>query len=299
MKINVLKTAFNKAALAALALAGFAAAPAGAQNPNYTPGDLVLYFLQFGGSQTVMVNLGAAFGYRDATVNNLNFINIGGSLTGAGSAGYSSTWYEDPTIFWGLAAVRSNSTSTTAQLNGDPGRTLYVSAPRTAVGSDGVVSSPIWVVDSGGSMTSGANNIIQMQNRLETQSLTTTLIESTAVSNVDNQNLFNILGSPTGSFVVFPGGAIQGFGAGSFGTIGGQAAEGALDLNRILATQAPAGTVFDSAVPILEGTYEGTFIISKTGSVSYIAPVPEPTTMALLGGSVVFGLIRRRRTQRD
>ncbi len=98
MKTNVLKTAFNKAALTALAVTGFAVAPAGAQNPNFAPGDLLLYFIQFGGSQTVPVNLGAAYGYRDATANSLNFINIGGTLTGTAPAGaaYPADWYDDP-----------------------------------------------------------------------------------------------------------------------------------------------------------------------------------------------------------
>ena len=295
MKINVLKTAFNKAALAALALIGFAAAPAGAQNPNYAPGDLLLFFQQFSGTQAVMVNLGAATTYRDATANNLNFVNISGSLTGVGSAGYSSTWYEDPTIFWGLAAVRSNSTSS-ALTNGEAGRTIYISAPRIGVGTTGEASSAPWTVDSNGSMTSGSSNIIQMQNRLEVQSVTNTLIEGTAPSFVDDWNPFNILGTPTDSFGIFPGGAVQAFGGGSFGTIAGENAEGALDLNRILAVS-PVGTIEPGTVR--EGQYQGTFIISNTGSVSYIAPVPEPSTFALLGGSIVFGLIRRRRAQRD
>jgi hypothetical protein len=298
MKINVLKTAFNKAALAALALAGFAAAPAGAQNPNYAPGDLLLFFQQYSGTQTVMVNLGAATAYRDATANNLNFVNISGALTGAtpGGAAFGSTWYEDPTIFWGLAAVRSNSTSTTALTNGEAGRTIYISSPRIGVGTTGEASSALWTVDSNGSMGTGSSNIIQMQNRLATQSVTTTLIEGTGASYVDDWNLFNILGTPTDSFGIFPGGAVQAFGVGSFGTIAGENAEGALDLNRILAAS-PSGTVEPGT--LREGQYQGTFIISDAGSVSYIAPVPEPSTFALLGGSIVFGLIRRRRAQRD
>ena len=299
MKTNVLKTAFNKAALTALAVTGFAVAPAGAQNPNFAPGDLLLYFIQFGGSQTVLVNLGAAYGYRDATANSLNFINIGGTLTGSTPAGaaYPADWYDDPTMFWGLAAVHSNSTSTTAQVNGDPGRTIYVAASRTGVGTDGTAESPVWVVDSGGSMTTGSNGIIQMQNRLEVASVTNTLVEGTGSSFVDNQNLFNINGDPTVSFSVFPGGTMGRFNTGTFGTIGGETAEGALDLYRILATTAPVGTVVEPGNSALEGTYEGTFIISQTGSVSYIAPVPEPATVALLAGSAIFGLVRRRRVR--
>ena len=299
MKINVLKTAFNKAALAALALAGFAAAPAGAQNPNYAPGDLLLFFQQFGGTQTVMVNLGAATMYRDATANLLNIVNISGALTGATPAGaaFGSTWYDDPTIFWGLAGVFNNSTSSTTVTNGDPGRTLYVSRNRNLVGTEGTTSSTPWSVGSSTDMTTVANGIIGQNNRMETQSVTAILVEPTSTSNIDQQNLFNISGTPTSSFSVLASGGVQGaFGPGSLGTFGGVAAEAGLDLYRILAVS-PTGTVEPGT--LRTGHYQGTFVIEQDGDVSYIAPVPEPSTFALLAGSAIFGLIRRRRSQRD
>jgi hypothetical protein len=301
MKINVLKTAFNKAALAALALIGFAAAPAGAQNnPNYAPGDILLFFQQFGGTQTVMVNLGAATTYRDATANIMNIVNIGSTLSGtvgSGGAGYGATWYDDPTIFWGLAGVRSNSTSGTTVTDGDPGRTLYVSRERASLGTEGVVGATPWTVGTDGAMTTAANSIIQQVNRMETASVTTTLIEGTASSNIDGQNLFNILGTPTSSYGTFTSGGVQGdFGPGLLGTFGGVAAEAGLDLFRLLAVS-PAGTVEPGT--LRTGQYQGTFVIEQDGDVSYIAPVPEPSTFALLAGSAIFGLIRRRRSQRD
>lgn len=299
MKINVLKTAFNKAALAALALIGFAAAPAGAQNnPNYAPGDLLLFFQQFGGTQTVMANLGAATTYRDATGPLLNIINIGGALTGATPAGanFGATWYDDPSIFWGLAGVRSNSTSTTTVTGGDPGRTLYVSRERASLGTEGFAFATPWTVGGDTAMTTAANNIIQQVNRMETSSTTITLVDPTAFSNVDGQNLFNITGTPTTSFGTFTSGGVQGdFGPGSLGTFGGVAAEAGLDLFRLLAVS-PAGTVEPGT--LRTGQYQGTFVIDQAGSVSYIAPVPEPATLSLLAASVIIGLARRRRAQR-
>jgi hypothetical protein len=284
-------------ALSAAALCGITAGPAMAQNPNYAPGDIVLFFQQFGGSNTVMLNVGAATTFRDATSNILSIANIG-SLLSDGTNGFGSSWYDTSSLWWGAAGVRSNSTSTTSQTDGDPGRTLYVSRNRTAVGTEGSAGSSAWVVDSNGSMTTGANGIIAMANRMETTSMTTTLVEGTSASNIDNQNLFNILGSPTTSFGVLPSGGVQGnFGAGSFGTFGGVAAEGALDLYRILATTAPVGTVTDGVTPAREGTYEGTFVIDQTGDVSYILqPIPEPTTMgATLFLGLAAGAMRRRR----
>lgn len=95
----------KKTALAALFAFSTTASQLFAQNLNYAPGDLLLYFQQFGGTQTVMVNLGTAFSYRDRTANNLNFINIGGTLTGSvvsGGAAFPANWYDDPTIFGAL-----------------------------------------------------------------------------------------------------------------------------------------------------------------------------------------------------
>lgn len=120
-------------------------------------------------------------------------------------------------------------------------------------------------------MTTGASNIIQQDNRMKTQSLTTTLVEGTSASNIDNQNPFNIGGTPTTAFGIFPGGVEAAFGAGSFGTFGGQSAESALDLYRILAvTTAPGQVAIGDGSDLRNGTYEGSFVISQTGDVSFI-----------------------------
>jgi hypothetical protein len=286
---NILSTAILAAAGVALS-----ASSAMAQNPNYAPGDIVLFFQQFGGSNTVALNVGAATTFRDATSNILNIANIG-SLLSNGTTGFGSTWYDTSSLWWGAAGVRSNSTSLSSVTAGDvTGRTLYVSGLRTSLGTEGTAASAGWTVDSNGSMTSGANNIIQMANRMETQSLTTTLVEGTSTSNIDGQNLFNIFGTPTESFGVFPGSVLGSFGPGSFGSFGGVAAEAALDLYRIL--PATPGGVVDPGT-IREGQFQGTFVIEQDGDVSYIVtPVPEPATMvAGLALGAVATLTRRRR----
>jgi hypothetical protein len=144
-------------------------------------------------------------------------------------------------------------------------------------------------------MTTAANGIIAQNNRMETQSLTTTLVEGTGTSNIDQQHLFNIGGTPTSSFSVLASGGVQGdFGAGSFGTLGGVTAEGALDLYRIHAVS-PAGTVEAGTNRL--GQFQGTFVIEQDGDLSYIVtPVPEPATMvAGLALGAVATLTRRRR----
>ena len=77
----------STAVLAALSVVCFNTAKVGAQNLTYAPGDLLLYFMQFGGTQTVMVNLGPAWTYRDATANIMNLVNIGSTLMSAFPSG--------------------------------------------------------------------------------------------------------------------------------------------------------------------------------------------------------------------
>ena len=291
MTKNILSTAI-------LAAAGMALSASSAMaNPNYAPGDIVLFFQQFGGSNTVALNVGAATTFRDTTSNILNIANIGAQLSN-GTTGFGASWYDSTSLWWGAAGVFNNSTSSTTVTNGDPGRTLYVSRNRNLVGTEGTASSTPWSVGSNSDMTTVANGIIGQNNRMETQSVTAILVEPTSTSNIDQQNLFNISGTPTNSFSVLASGGVQGdFGAGSFGSFGGVTAEGALDLYRILAVS-PGGTVEPGTVRA--GQFQGTFVIEQDGDVSYIVtdvvPVPEPATMvAGLALGAVATLTRRRR----
>ena len=289
-----LKNSFKLLSLAALAMSGLGVSSAIAQNPNYAPGDIVLFFQQFGGSNTVMLNVGAGITFRDTAVNLINIANINAELS-SGALGFGATWYDTSSVWWGAAGVRSSSTNLTAQTDGDPGRTIYISQGRSALGVEGSASSPGWLVDSNGSMTTGSNGIIQMANRMETISLTDRLVETTGTSNVDGQNPFNILGNPNTAFGIFPGGVEASFGAGQLGSFGGVAAEGSLDLYRILASTTATGQVeIGDDSDLRNGTYEGSFVISQAGDVSFIV-VPEPTSAMLLGMTALLGGCVRRR----
>ena len=96
----------------AVAVAGvITGASAQAQNPNFTPGDLVLGFRATGGVGSGTV-IEAALGdtatvFRDATTNLLNIVNIGSLLdsTYGIGAGNAIAWYERTDLLFGAAGV--------------------------------------------------------------------------------------------------------------------------------------------------------------------------------------------------
>jgi len=273
-----------------------------AQNANYTAGDLVLYFQNPGGTtgsdQTLYVNLGnTATAFRDATSNLLNISNIGNDLTAA----FGANWFEQDTLYFGLAGVWGSSNISNSLQNGDPSRTIYVSRSRNGVGAAGEADSAAWTVASDGFMTTGSNNMVSQNNVLETQYTTAVAQSPTGTSNIDNQNPFLAPGVQNTAFGAFAGGVQQAFSTGSFGILGAAGdVEGALDLYRIQAKNNISGQS-GLGDPVRTGDYLGTVTIDSTGQVSFLAAVPEPSTFALLGLGVVaaFGFVhfRRRRLQ--
>ena len=93
-----------------------------AQNTNYAPGDLVLYFQKDGGSNTVYANLGnAATLYRGTAAgpgaaNRIDFLDISLELTTAFGAG----WAADDKVYAGLAGVWGTNGASVALQDGDP-----------------------------------------------------------------------------------------------------------------------------------------------------------------------------------
>jgi hypothetical protein len=302
MKLN------NKLAAMLVASMSLAASPSHAA--SYVAGDLVLFFFQEGGSETVYVNLGQAYTYRGAAAGSQDATAIGNILqsrssTQSGSAvtnlgttlttAFGSGWADATNIYAGLAAVRSNSTSTTAAaVNGDPSRTIYTSVSNDLLGNPGGR-----VVATSTGMTTISNGIISMN----TQFLGTDDVLQAAVgdSRIDDQNPFFTAGILGTAFGGFAGGVAQ---AGTTGTLGSYGdvtdVEFALDLHRILATEGGAGTIpggFDSEgnpVPIRTSTYEGTITINSSGVVGFSA-VPEPSSVTLLGLAAGALAFRRRR----
>lgn len=290
---------FKTKALLLSLLAGSALLTAGtakAANSYYAPGDLVLFFQQEGGSNTVYVNLGnTATVFRDATSDLTNIININDQL----NAAFGNTWTQMGNIYAGLAGVwGTNETNRTLQ-NGDPHRTLYVSQSRNGVGTAGVANSSGYTVNTTTGMTNAASDIYAMNNTFETQYDARAVVSPTNVSTIDTNNPFAAPGIQGVAFRTFASGVqqVSDTGVGSFGTIGSYAnLEFALDLYRILGRDDVTNQV---GGPLKEGTYEGTVVIDSAGNVSFTAAVPEPSTWLLFGlgtAWVLYGMRRRRAT---
>jgi hypothetical protein len=253
----------------------------------YAQGDLVLYFFQEGGTQTIYANLGPAHTYRgnaagpQDAVKNLNILNLKSALEQA----FGANWAQENNIYAGLAGVFSASTGTTAIQNGDPNRTLYFSMPNNLVDEVGNRTFA-----SSGGMTTAANGIISMNTRFP-EGVDFGVVPSED-SFIERQNPFlapNILGTAFGAFA---GGIAQVGSAGTLGKFGDISnVEFALDLHRILATISPVGTingvdVDGNPVAIRNSMYEGTITINSNGVVGFLAPAPAPPAEITLTGTL-------------
>jgi hypothetical protein len=276
-------------ALLAAAISVSAVAPVLAQNPNFAPGDLIMGFQATGGTgadQTILAVLGNSAAFRDAQSSSINILNIGQTLTST----FGANWFERGDLRFGIVGVWSNSPLSGALQNGDPARTLYVSRSRDGVGVFGEQNSSAPSINSDTSMSTAANNIVALQQVMETDYTTRVAVVPTS-----RQNSWEEFNQPTGAaFGAIQGGVEQAFGAGSFGAMGSAGnVEAALDLFRVQARNNIAGQ-FGQGEPIRAGDYLGTFTIDQGGQLSYLA-IPEPSSLALLALSAgLAGTIRRR-----
>jgi PEP-CTERM motif len=279
--IQLKKTTLAAAALVALTCGSASAA-------TYAAGDLLIGFVAAGGTgadTTLVANLGSAAAYRDRTTDNLSVITLGTQL----SATFGSTWYERSDLYVSLLAARSSSPTSSTLVNGDPARTLYASQPRSAVGIVGEASSTI---PSLSNFNTPAVAMVAVATRFSTSAVNGTWTIPDSLANTIDE--FTRPTNPV-SYDAYQSSVEQTFSVGTWGTIGlAGSVEAALDLYRNqarndIATQSGFGE------PVGPGTFEGTFTVDQSGQVAFLAAVPEPGSVLMLGLAGLGGLLRRRR----
>lgn len=262
----------SKKAKSLLALAGMVLVSATAQAvTTYTADDLVIGFRQAGNANSLLVNLGQAFNYRDTTAG---FTPISG-LTGLGAdlaSAFGSDWYTTQSggaITWGVVgAVGASAVS--GGLVTDGARTLYGTRAETTFGtqstaynrqSTSLQSTPSTAIQTMGSVFAG---------QTLSGGYNVGLLQANSTSNSWNSYL-----------------STTQFGYNGIWNLEGTLSSGsALDLFRM-------------ATGSGSGSYEGTFTIASDGAVSFGASppgsVPEPGRFAFLGLGLGGLMLRRRR----
>ena len=251
-----------------------------ALNSHYTPGDLVLYFQQEGGTNTIYIDLGnAATQFRGAATgpdvaNKINFLNINAALTSA----FGTGWASDPTVYAGLAGVwgiSSTLTNNTLQ-DGDPNRTIYLSGPRSSPGTAGQANSAGYTVGGNTAMSTASSQIAQQNSVFADANGTNgydaqAIVSPTSISLIDENNPFMSPGVLGNAFNNTFGGGVMQSGDPAFGTVGAAGnVEFALDLYRIQAKNNAPGQVGYGETARL-GTFEGTVTVNSSGMVSFVA----------------------------
>jgi hypothetical protein len=270
-------------ALGAILVTG---ATAHAQNPNHTPGDLVLFFQNPGGAtgadQQIYASLGnTATVFRQAYTNQtnlINIINIGTLMVNT----FGANWASETTLYGGLGGVWGTSGSLSNALeNGDPNRTIYTSQARNATGTVGDQGTVGYTLGTDGVMSTLANSITTQNGLLENS----TMLQADAIAILPTQLTANVPGqNPVGgnswnNGIPAPGVQQQGSG-GNFGTFGPVAnVEFMWDIFRIQAKDSIAGQ-YGQGDGIRTSLYLGTITLDSAGNVSFIVsggPVPSPS----------------------
>jgi len=308
-KTNPMKTPSLKSLALAL-VAGTALTaitPAQAQNTAHGPASLIVTFQNPGGlvgsDQTITVAINDASYFRDAALGSFFDISVAGLGMSLAST-FGAAWYEQPTLWMGVAGVRGSGAITgNTTLTGDPQQTQYFSRQRSSIGAAGVANSvqPVINLNAQTGITSGIN---QVKGTLEQNGQSPILVRPTSTSFIDENLPFTSPGVQNAAYTQIGGGVQDNFGEGSFGSLSGAGAtELALDLYRVQYRNNITGQS-GFGEPINRGKFLGTISINQSGGLGYITAgsitaVPEPSTVAwavaFVAGVAGTAIARRRR----
>lgn len=277
-----------------------------AQNTNHTPGDLVLFFQNPGGTTGNNMQLFASLGntatvFRQAFVaqtNVYNILNIGSQMNST----FGTNWANVTTLYGGLGGVWSTGSGLGLQ-NDDPRRTIYSSMARNSVGTPGTANDSQFPTLGETAFASAANAGITIQNNIfETGA-------STKVASITNGVGTTIAGiNPAGgngwaNNVPAPGVQQQGSATsfGTFDTINN--VEFMWDIYRAQNRNDVVGQ-FAFGDPVREGVFLGTMVLTTSGDLSFVTTaIPEPGTwVAGAVAALVLGAgsyLRSRRRAAD
>jgi len=256
----------------------------------FTNGDLILGFQATGGTgatKNVFFNLGSGVSHR----NNGNLGLLGNINTDLESA-YGVGWFSRTDLYFGvignLNANPNTGIGSAAAVNGDPSRTVYLSRPATTPGTGLLIAAGTY---PSASLGSAGNNISGLEGILSGITATSSgagILDQTN-SPVEWNNGWTAWNpTPGAAFGVITGGIQTNLGAGGSYRY--------VDVQRVLSTNtgaSPTGTIGG-------GTYETSIAIGSTGSITATtAAIPEPSTYALLGISLVAAAIVARRRKVD
>ena len=271
------------AAFLAFGLLGlfFSAHSLRAQNANYTPGDLVLFFQNPNGStgsdQQVFASLGnTATIFRQALVDQSNLINVININTQLNDA-FGPDWASATTLYGGAGGVWGNSGSLSSVLqNGDPNRTIYTTQRRSTIGTVGSQNSVGYSIGSDGAMTSIANSMLGQNNILGKDATTQVAVVPVAAPPGQSISSQNPVGG-NGWNNNIPGDVVMQAGqTGNYGTFGSvDAVEFMWDLYRLQARNNINGQ-YGQGDPIRQSEFLGTLVVDSSGNVSFITSGGNP-----------------------
>jgi hypothetical protein len=245
----------------------------------YTTGDILIGFRKTGVNEDVVVNLGQADQFRDATSSFV--VTSAGNLGAVLTANFgSASWASDPNILWGVLGASGNPFVGPA---GDVANTVYVSREQAVLGIPGAATAYSISSSNRGLATT---RIATLAGLFDDQtpaagSTTATRWNNTTLSGAENDWTDTMVGTGRANLTlgVFTPTLVQGQDPSGLANSG-------LDLYRLLGGQSTTAGVSN----------EGWFTIDTAGVLTFnVAAVPEPSRFLLLGLGIVSCFMRRSR----